>query len=271
MRHVLVLELCALPDLDLAAAAQDADAHGGEDVVGGVGVEVDAAVEDGGGVAADGGADEGLAAGVVLDEVADVVDDAADGGEGLAVLAAVGDEVVPVDDGELLEGDAPVEGGALLVELLLLLLEAALLDLVGAELLEVVGETDHLPEGDVPLGGVVVEETDAVAVVRGELVVEVVVALAQGDEGGDEVVTGRVAIVEGLVSEPVGEGVDAEGGLLDKQGAAQTGVDEATEPVTPAEASDEGREDEGEKNDDANVVLVLEGDYSWVSGYALLV
>ena len=95
---VLVLLLDALPDLDLAAAAEDADAHGGQEVVSGVGVVVDAAVEDGGGVFANGRRDEGLAAGVVLDEVGDVVDDAGDGDEGLAVLG-VGDKVVPADDG----------------------------------------------------------------------------------------------------------------------------------------------------------------------------
>ena len=52
--HVLVLELSPLPDLDLAATAQDTDTHGREQVVGGVGVEVDTTVEDGSGVLADG-------------------------------------------------------------------------------------------------------------------------------------------------------------------------------------------------------------------------
>jgi hypothetical protein len=256
---VLVLELGALPDLDLAAAAEDADAHGGEQVVGGVGVQVDAAVEDGGGVLADGRGDEGLAAGVVLDEVGHVVDDAGDGDEGLAVLGVL-DEVVPADDGELLEGRAPVELGALLVELLLHLLDAALLDLVGAELLEVVGETEVLPEGDGPLGRVVLVPFDGVAVVRGELVVEVVVALAEGDERGDDVVAGRVAVVKGLLAEPVGERVDAEGGLLDEADAQDAGVDVAAEPVTPEEAADERREDEAHGHDALDEVAVLPDD-----------
>ena len=185
--------------------------------MGGVGVVVDPAVEDGRGVLADGRVDEGPAAGVGVDEVADVVDDARDGGELLAVVAAVGNEVVPGDDGELLERDAPVEGRPLAVELLLQLLDAALLDLVGAELLEVVGEAELLPGPDAPLGRVVLPPLDGVAVVRGELVVEVVVALAEGGDGGDDVVAGRVAVVEGLVAEPVGERVDAEGGLLDDE------------------------------------------------------
>ena len=47
--------------------------------------------------------------------------------------------------------------------------------------------------------------------------VEVVVALAEGDECGQDVVAGGVAVVKGLVAEPVGQRVDAEGGLLDKE------------------------------------------------------
>ena len=61
VRNILVLELGTLPDLDLAAAAEDTDTHGGEKVVGGVGVEVDTTVEDSSGIFTDSGRDEGLA------------------------------------------------------------------------------------------------------------------------------------------------------------------------------------------------------------------
>lgn len=162
--NVLVLKLSALPDLNLAASAEDANTHGGEQVVGSVGVEVDTAVEDGRGVLANGGGDEGLATGVVLDEVGNVVDDTGNGNEGLAVLG-LRDKVVPVDDGELLKGSAPVEGGTPLVEPLLELLDTALFDLVGAELLQVVGEAGELPQGNHPLGGVVLPPLNGVSVV----------------------------------------------------------------------------------------------------------
>ncbi len=49
---------------------------------------------------------------------------------------------------------------------------------------------------------------DGIAVVRGELVVEVVVTLAQSNQSGEDVVTRAVAVVEGLVAEPVSQGVD---------------------------------------------------------------
>ena len=186
--EVLVLGLGTLPDLNLAAAADDADTHGREKVVGGVGVVVDTTVEDGGSVLANGRVDESLATGVILDELANVVDDTSDSDPGLAVLG-LGNKVVPADNGEVLEGNTPVKGGALLVELLLLLLETALLDLVVGELLEVVSETELLPHPDAPLGGVILPPLNSVTEIAGELVVEVVVTLTKGDKGGDDVIS----------------------------------------------------------------------------------
>lgn len=256
---VLVLELGALPDLNLAAAAENADTHGGQEVVGGVGVVVDTTIEDGSGVLANGGGDEGLATGVVLDEGGHVMDDTSNSDEGLAVLG-LGDKVVPADDGKLLQRSTPVEPGALLVELLLELLDTALLDFVGTELLEVVGEAERLPDEDCPLGGIVLPPLNGVAVIRGELVVEVVVSLAEGDESSDDVVTGRVAVVERLVSKPVGKRVDAEGGLLDEADTKDTAVDEAPHEVTPQQTAEEGRENQTHGDDTLEVVAVLPND-----------
>lgn len=253
---VLAFLVCALPDLNLHAPADDADAHGGEQVVGGVAVVVHTAVEHGGGILADATADHGLATRMVVDEVGHVVYDARDGDQTTAVGALV-DVIVPFHHRELFERRAPVEPGALLVKLLLHLLQAALLDLVGAELLEVVGKAHLLPEPDGPFGGVVLVPLDGVAVVGRELVVEVVVALTQRDQRGDDVVAGAVAVVERLVAEPVGERVDAESGLLDEEDAEDAGVDEAAHPVTPAETCNQGREDQTHEKDHLEVVPVL--------------
>lgn len=132
--------------------------------MGGVGVVVDAAVEHGGSVLADARVDHRLAAGVVLDEVGDVVDNTGDGNQTTAVLGLL-DVFLPFHDGQLVERDTPVELGAALVDLLLQLLDTALFDLVGAELLEVVGEAELLPDPDGPFGGVVLVPFDGVAVV----------------------------------------------------------------------------------------------------------
>jgi hypothetical protein len=256
LNEVLVLAVGALPDLDLHAAADDTNAHSGEKVVGGVGVVVDTAVEHGGGVLANTGLDHGLSTRVVVDEIGNIVDNTSDSDQATAVLSLV-HVVVPLHDGELLKRNTPVKLGALLVKLLLLLLETALLNLVGAELLEVVGETHLLPHPDGPLGRVILVPLDSVAVVGGELVVEVVVALAESDKSGDDMVTRAVAVVEGLVAEPVGKGVDTEGGLLDEEDAEDTSVDEASEPVTPAETGNESGENETHEENDLEVVLVL--------------
>ena len=79
------------------------------------------------------------------------------------------------------------------------------------------GETEPSADGDEPLGGVVLVPSDGVTVVHGELVVEVVVAFADGGESGDEVVTRGVLVVEGRLAEPVGERVDAEGRLYSEE------------------------------------------------------
>ena len=257
--RILVLLVRALPDLDFHAAADDTHSHGGEEVVRSVAVVVDAAVEHGGSILADSRADHSLATWMIADEVRDIVHDACDGDEAAAVGGLV-DVVVPFHDGELVERDAPVEFAALLVEFLLLLLHATLLDLVGLELLKVVGEADLLAEPDGPLGGVILVPLDGVAVVGRKLVMEVVVAFAESDEGSDDVVAGAVAVVEGLVAQPMCQRVDAEGGLLHEEDAQDAGVDEAAKPVVPAKAGDDAREDQTHEKDDLEVVLVLPDD-----------
>jgi hypothetical protein len=213
---VLVLPLSALPDLNLASASDDTDPHGGEQVVSTVGMEVDTTVEHGSSVLADAALDQSLTTGVLVDEVGDVMDNTSDSNETTAVLSLL-NIVIPLDNGKLVKWYTPVELGALLVNLLLELLDTTLLDLVGAELLEVGGEAELAPQPDGPLGRVVLVPLDGVAVVGGKLVVEVVVALTKGNKGGDDVVPGRVAVIERLVTEPVGKRVDAEGGLLDEE------------------------------------------------------
>lgn len=76
---------------------------------------------------------------MVVHKAADVVDDARDGHECPAVVAlgGLGNKVLPVYHGELLERSAPIQRRTLLVELLLQLLETTLVDLVLAELLQV--------------------------------------------------------------------------------------------------------------------------------------
>ena len=87
---------------------------------------------------------------------------------------------VPFHHGQLVERDTPVQLGALLVELFLELLDTALLNLSRTELLQVVGQSQLLPNPDGPFGRVVLVPLDGIAVVRGELVVKVVIPLSKG-------------------------------------------------------------------------------------------
>ena len=143
-------------------------------------------------------------------------------------IADLLDIVIPLDDWELIEGNSPVQIGALLVKLLLELLDAALLDLVGAELLQVVGETELAPDPDAPLSGVILMPLDSIAVVGWEFVVEVVVSLAESDQSSHDVIPGAIAVIEGLLTKPMGKGVDAESGLLDEEDSENATVDVAT-------------------------------------------
>lgn len=227
--------------------------------MGSVGVEVDTTVEHGSGILSDAALDQGLATGVLSDEVGDIVDNTGNSDKTATVLGLL-NVVVPLDNRELVKGNTPVELGALLVDLLLQLLDATLLDLVGTELLEVGGETELAPEPDGPLGRVILVPLDGVAVVGGELVVEVVVTLSESDESGNDVISGAVTVVERLVTEPMSERVDTEGSLLDEEDAQNTGVDESTLPIVPEKSSDGRREDQAHEENNLDVVLVLPDD-----------
>ena len=255
-RDVLVFPLCPLPDLHFTATSENTNTHSGKKVVCSIGVIVDTAVEDGSSVLSDTRRDECLSTWVDLDEVGHVVNNTSNCNESTAVLGfrLVG---IPVNDGELLERNTPVESLSLLVELLLQLLETTLLDFVLLELLEIVGESELLPDPDRPLRRVILMPFDSIAVVGREFVVKVVVTLSESDESGNDVVTRRVAVVEGLVTKPMGQGVDAESSLLDEEDTENPSVDESTLPVSPSKTSDEAREDHAHEDDGLDVVPVL--------------
>lgn len=165
--HLGALLRAHLPDLNLAAPADDADPVLGQQVARRVGVVVDAAVEHGGGVLADGGRDEPLAARVLAGEIGHVVHETRDGDQGAG--ARLLDKVVPLHQGQHGQGLAPVEDAELAVELLLLLLQLALVDLVLGEGAQVAGQAEELPGGDAPLVGVVGQPSRRVAVVGRKL------------------------------------------------------------------------------------------------------
>jgi len=83
------------------------------------------------------------------------------------------------------------------------------------------------------------------------------VTLTKSDKSSNNVVTRRVAVVEWLVTEPVGQRVDAEGGLLDEEDSENASVDEAPHPVSPSKTSHKAREDHAHEDNGLNVIAML--------------
>lgn len=76
--------------------------------------------------------------------------------------------------------------------------------------LQMACKSDLLANPDEPLRRVILIPFDSISVVHGELVVEIVVAFTNGDEGGDNVVARGVLVIEGSLSEPMSEGINTE-------------------------------------------------------------
>lgn len=76
-------------------------------------------------------------------------------------------------------------------------------DLVLRERLQVTCQPQLRANPDEPFGGVVLVPLDSISVIHGELVMEVVISLANGNERGDEVILWCVLVVERSLSEPV--------------------------------------------------------------------
>lgn len=222
----------------------------------GVGVHVHSPVEHGGGVFADARPDHGLASRVGGNEVGDIMHHPGDGDETSTVLGLVR-EIVPFDDREGIQRNPPIKLGASLVEFLLALLHLAFFDFVLLELLQVVGQTQLLPNPDGPFGGIVLMPFDGVAIVGWELMMKIVVAFTQSHQRRDDVIARRVSIVKGLIAEPVGKRIDAKGRLLDEKNPKNSSIDEATPPITPEGTARHRGENETHEDDDLEVMAML--------------
>lgn len=84
-----------------------------------------------------------------------------------------------------------------------------------------------------------------------------VIALTKRDEGGDDVISRAVAVVEWLVTEPMGQAVDAERGLLDEENSQDAGVNEATHPVVEHQAAEDGGNYQRHGDNGLQIVLML--------------
>ena len=90
--------------------------------------------------------------------------------------------------------------------------------------------------------------------------VVVVVTFAESYECGEDMISRRMSVVKGLVTEPVGKGVDAERCVMDKDKSTDTSVIKSTSPVTPRNTSNSSRHQKAHDEDNQSVVLVLHAD-----------
>ncbi|KAL9117208.1 MAG: hypothetical protein Q9187_006255 [Circinaria calcarea] len=178
---------------------------------------------------------------MALDEVSDIMDNTCNSNETAAVLRLVL-VVVPFHYRKSFKRNTPVKSGTLLIELLLLLLNAALFDFVLLELFEVVGEAELFPNPDGPFGRIILVPFNSIAVVGWELVMEVVISFAEGDKCSDDMIPRRVAVVKCLLNEE-----DPEDSTVYK----------STKPVTPSETADKRWQDQAHEEDYLQIVLVL--------------
>ena len=125
---------------------------------------------------------------------------------------------------------------------------------------QVICEPDLLPNPDGPLGRVVLVPLDGVAVVRRKLMVEVMIPFTKSDKSSDEMVARTVTIVERLVPKLVGKGIHTEGSLLDEEYTEDASIDEATEPVIPAETCHECWKNETHEQYHDEVMFMLPDD-----------
>ena len=79
--------------------------------------------------------------------------------------------------------------------------------------LEMAGKTKLLAYPDEPFGGIILIPPNCVSVVHRELVVKVVIALSNCDQGGDQMVARRVFVIKRRFSQPVCKGIDTKRGL----------------------------------------------------------
>ena len=125
---------------------------------------------------------------------------------------------------------------------------------------EVAGQTEFVQNPDRPLGGIVLPRFDAIPVVILELVVEVVVALAKGENRHEEAVTRRAMGGIRTVADPVAERVDAEGRVVHEHDTGEAGEQERAEGgIGPTiDVADDRRQAEAHENGDRHIVFVLQ-------------
>jgi hypothetical protein len=182
-------------------------------------VVVNAAEECGGRVSADMPNEQVATTGVLVEEIGNVMDETGNNNKrtlnGLLLdydkiskrqflkVAVNKLTALPADDGQILARRCPVKVVLGLAKFLKLHRQLALLHFVLRENLQVTGESEDGANPDKPLRGIVLVPLDCVAIVHRELMMEVMVSLADSNQSSDEMVPGCVLVIERTLTKPV--------------------------------------------------------------------
>lgn len=160
------------------------------------------------------------------------------------------------------------------------------------ELLEVVGKADLLPSPDEPLRTVsfgmieslrhrtfvgsychhsavcqslftkseIIGLTNGVSVVTWEFMMKVVISLSQRCQRRNPVVARTIFVIKWLLTNPMGQAVDAKSCLLDEKDAANACIHKTTNPIVPEQAGDERGKHDAHEERALDVMAVLEDD-----------
>lgn len=120
---------------------------------------------------------------------------------------------LPVDDGQVVRVHRPFKGILFGLELLQLHRQPALVDLSLREDAEMAREPKPTANRDEPFGRVPLVPFHSVPVVHRELVMKVMVTLAEGHKRRNQMVSRRVLIIKCAFPQPMSQGVDGKGGL----------------------------------------------------------
>ncbi len=110
---------------------------------------------------------------------------------------------------------------------------------------------------DEPFGGVVLIPPDSVAIISRKLVMKVVISFPKGDERGDQMVPGRMLVVERRLPEPVSERVERKYTVVHHAHPHRPSVDVPAMPVTPEIPRDGGGDGEAHEEDQPHVPPLL--------------
>jgi len=195
---------------------------------------------------------------VLVDERRDVMDETAYEDQRAKYRLVL--ENLPTDDGQVIAVRRPGKLLLCLPETFELHCQLAFTDFIVWEDLQMTSQSKLLAAPNEPFRRIILVPLDSVPVIHRELVVEIVVPFANGDEGGDEMVSGGVLVIKRSLAQPMRKGVNAECAMMNKTQSDQPGIDQTAAGISPADPCDQAREPKGHCKDERNVEAMLPAD-----------